>query len=175
MSLDHAAADVLLTIGAFPVPEQVADMDDAVSAWRTLCEAKRQLSASIEDMAHAIGEAAPDARKTDENGKRLGTLRFTAANVTLERHARGDSGWKCTDEDGLWRLVLDTRIVDEATGEVLPTHEVVRRAYGSESRETGKLRLTGASPSKVKALGIDPSDFFERGRFIGWSLREHSA
>jgi hypothetical protein len=93
--------------------------------------------------------------------KRLTKYRTTLPGVgTVIR--RGKASRKCIDEEGIWRLVLDTRVVDEATGEVLPQLEVVKRAYGSVSKETGVLRLTGVTPGKVEALGIENTDeFFE--------------
>ncbi len=88
---------------------------------------------------------------------------------TYERRARTEAT-KCTDEAGLFRYVSDTRIVDPDTGEIIPPAEVIRRAYGVKSKETGDVRLTGATPSKVEALGIDPDDFFEKGDFLGWTI-----
>jgi hypothetical protein len=78
---------------------------------------------------------------------------------------------KCMDDDGLWRYVIDTRLIDPETGEIIPTHEVIRRVYGAESKETGKVRLTGSSPSKVEAVGIDWEDFFEKGERVGWTIK----
>jgi hypothetical protein len=89
---------------------------------------------------------------------------------TFERTPYRPGRRKCFDEEGLWRAVLDTRVVT-ADGEILSPLDVVVRAYGSESRENGRMRLTGASPMKIEALGIAPDDFFERSPRAGWTIQ----
>jgi hypothetical protein len=89
---------------------------------------------------------------------------------TFVRSAYRPGRHKCIDEEGLWRAVLDTRVVT-AEGEILPTLEIVVRAYDSESRESGRIRLTGASPMKIDALGLDPHDFFEATPRTGWKIQ----
>lgn len=113
-------------------------------------------------------------RLSDRVGKAMGERHHTVPGIgPFMRSPRRDGSTKCKDEDGLWRYVIDTRIVDPDTGEVLPTHEVIRMVYGAESKETGKVRLTGASPTKVEAIGVDPDDFFEKGDIVkdGWTVR----
>lgn len=134
--------------------EDLSDTLDAdLIAWDQLEEANRQLAEVRGRLGARLGRAFPDKRCT------------VMGSGTYERHAKREGSTKCTDPEGLWRMVLDTRIVDEPTGEVLPTHEVIRRVYGAQSKETGLVRLTGASPSKVEALGLNPDDFFEKAPF----------
>lgn len=124
-----------------------------------------------------VGEAIKNLRTIhqrlgDQIGERMPRKRLTVIGQgTYTRSPRREGSTKCKDEHGLWRYVLDTRLVDPETGEILPQHEVIRRVYGSESRETGEVRLTGASPTKVEAVGIDPEDFFEKAPIVGWSIR----
>ena len=66
--------------------------------------------------------------------------------------------------------MLDTRFVT-ADGEILSQLDLVVHAYGSESRESGKVRLTGASPMKIEALGLDPTTFFEPSPRAGWKIQ----
>jgi hypothetical protein len=89
---------------------------------------------------------------------------------TFERTPYRPGRQKCIDEEGLWRAVLDMRVVT-SDGEILSPLDVVVRAYGSESRESGKIRLTGASPMKIEALGMQPADFFERSTRAGWKIQ----
>jgi hypothetical protein len=89
---------------------------------------------------------------------------------TFERTPYRPGRHKCVDEEGLWRTVLDTRVVTP-DGEILSPLDVVVRAYGSESRESGRIRLTGASPMKIEALGLRPEDFFEQSSRTGWKVQ----
>ncbi len=97
-------------------------------------------------------------------GKRMGQTYHTVPETgeTWKRSPRIDAT-KVIDDDGLFRYVTDTRIVDPDTGEIIPPTEVILRAYGVKSKETGKVRLTGATPTKIDDLGIDSRDFFEKG------------
>lgn len=113
-------------------------------------------------------------RLSDCVGREMGERHHVVPGIgPFMRQPRREGGTKCKDEEGLWRYVIDTRIVDPETGEVLPTHEVIRMVYGAESKETGRVRLTGASPTKVEAIGVDPDDFFEKGDIVkdGWTVR----
>jgi hypothetical protein len=81
------------------------------------------------------------------------------------------------DDEGLWRTVLDTRVVDEATGEIVPQHEVILRVYGSRSKATGEMRMPGrnASTQALEAVGIDAAAFYEDEDDDDrkWSVRVH--
>ena len=89
---------------------------------------------------------------------------------TFERAPYRPGRPRCIDENGLWRAVLDTRYVT-TDGEILSQLDLVVRDYGSESRDSGRVRLTGASPTKVEALGLDPDDFFESSPCVGWKIQ----
>jgi hypothetical protein len=137
----------------------ILDLDQALIAFGVLEQANRDLA---------------DARRflADRLGDEMGTKRVTVTGAaTFERMPRREGSTKCMDEEGLWRQVLDTRIVDRDTGEVIPQSEIIRMVYGSLSKETGKIRLTGASPTKVELVGIDPELFFEKPDRVGWSLQ----
>jgi len=132
--------------------------DDLAAAFLRLEEANRWLA---------------DARRhlSDRLGRAMGKYRDHLAGAEMVRHPRKEGAIKCIDEEGLWRAVLDTRIVDPETGEVVPQHEVIVMVYGSVSKETGKQRLTGASPAKIEVLGLDPDLFFDRGEAVGWTVQ----
>lgn len=137
----------------------ILDLDQALIAYGVLEQVNRDLA---------------DARKflADRLGDEMGTKRHTVMGAaTFERFARREGTAKCMDEEGLWRQVLDTRIADPDTGEVVPQSDVIVMAYGSVSKETGKQRLTGASPSKLEGLGIDAEMFFEKPDRVGWTLQ----
>jgi hypothetical protein len=89
---------------------------------------------------------------------------------TFERTVYRPGRHRCIDEEGLWRALLKTRVVT-ADGEILSDLDIVVRAYGSESRESRRVRLTGASPMKIEALGLDPAAFFERSPRAGWKIQ----
>ena len=104
-------------------------------------------------------------------GDAMADKRFTVLGVgTFQRTPYRPGRYQCIDEERLWRAVLDTRFVTPS-GEILPPLEVVVRAYGSESRESGRVRLTGASPMKIEALGLAPEEFFERSARTGWKIQ----
>lgn len=112
-------------------------------------------------------------RLSDALGDQMGTKHLTVEGAgQFTRSARREGSVKCTDEDGLWRTVLDHRVIDPETGEVLPQAEVILRAYGVESKETGARRLTGASPTKLDAIGIPSKLFFEQPDRVGWNVRQ---
>jgi hypothetical protein len=135
-----------------------ADLGEALVVWKVLGEAVKTLADARDASAADLAEDMPEKRMT------------VMEIGTFIRHGKRAGAPKCTDEMGLWRYVLDTRVPDPETGEVIPQHEVIRMAYGSRSKETGDVRLTGSSPSKLEVLGIDPDDFFEKQPFTGWTL-----
>lgn len=135
-----------------------ADIEYALTACSLVERAFKQLADTKDFLFNRVAEAMPEKRIT------------VMGEGVFERHAKRAGKPTCFDEDGLWRHVLDHRHIDPVTGEVLPQSEVIKRVYGSESRETGQVRLTGASPSKLEALGIDWETFFEKADFDGWKL-----
>jgi hypothetical protein len=164
----------------------MATMADLVTDARLLSEIVRELDvdarAAIDDLDCALAclvvldEALWDlagAKRTLENrvGAAMAARQHVVMGVgTFLRSAYRPGRHRCIDEEALWRTVLDTRVVT-GDGEILPTLEVVVRAYGSESRATGRIRLTGASPTKIEALGIDAEQFFEATPRLGWKVQ----
>ncbi len=136
-----------------------SDIEYALTACRVVERAYKQLADTKSFLFNRVAEAMPNKRIVVEG------------EGVFERHAERAGKPKCFDEEGLWRHVLDHRHVNPVTAEVLPQAEVIRRIYGAESRETGWVRLTGASPAKLEALGIDWETFFEKADFDGWSLK----
>ena len=133
-------------------------LDSDLIALEMLQGARKSLMDIEKELSTAIGNAMGEKR------------RIVPEAGMYERTPRREST-KCIDEEGLWRYVVDSRMVDPDTGEVLPIHEVIRLVYGAESQETGKVRVTGATSTKVEAVGIDPDDFFERGEWLGWTIK----
>jgi hypothetical protein len=124
----------------------------------TIDEALRDLAGVKRRLENAVGEAMVEKRHV------------VTGVGTFERTPYRPGRYRCLDEERLWRAVLDTRCVTP-DGEVLAPIEVVVRAYGSESRESGRVRLTGASPMKIEALGLAPEEFFERSARTGWKIQ----
>jgi hypothetical protein len=134
------------------------DVEVALLSLITIDEALRDLAAIKRSLENCAGNAMVDKR-------------YTLPGVgTFQRTPYRPGRYKCTDEEGLWRAVLDTRLVTP-DGEILAPINVVVRAYGSESRESGRMRLTGASPMKIEALGLSPENFFERSARAGWKIQ----
>lgn len=153
----------------------IRDVDSDVRAYQYDDEFSETIDADLIalELLQQAGRDIADAQKrlADILGDAMGQKYHTVMEAgTYVRSPRKEST-KCMDEEGLWRFVLDTRVVDPVTGEVLPTHEVIRLAYGAESKQTGKVRLTGASTTKVEALGINSDDFFEKGDRLGWTVK----
>lgn len=132
--------------------------EDLAGAFKVLEQANRWLA----DARRSLG---------DRLGREMGKYRDQLAGTTMVRHPRVEGAIKCIDEEGLWRAVLDTRLVDTDTGEVVPQAEVIVMVYGSVSKATGKQRLTGATPAKIEVLGLDPDLFFDRGEAVGWTVQ----
>jgi len=136
---------------------ELPDIDLALSCLITIDDALRDLTGAKRVLENRVGDA-------------MANKRHVVVGVgTFERTSYRPGRYRCIDEDGLWRAVLDTRVVTP-DGEILPPLEVVVRAYGSESRESGRVRLTGASPMKIEALGLAPEDFFEHAPRAGWKI-----
>lgn len=151
MTLKAAATDAFFALGTFPVPDQSTNLDDEIAARNILVETKRTLTHLIEDLENVIGQAMPDKR-------------YTAAGVTVERHRKTNrTQW---DTESLRRMVLDSRIVDEDTGEIKDETPVDKLLH---VWNLGPPRTTA-----LKARGIDPDEFCSTERFDRWVLREHS-
>jgi hypothetical protein len=146
-----AAFGVLVAINE--VPATPDDLDDAVAGLVTLTEAKTELGIAIENLADAI------ARRMDDK-------LLTAGGVTVEKHRKPPrrTNW---DHDGLLRYVVDSRVVDESTGEIASTLEVLKKVY--------PLKGYNARFGALKALGIDPDEFAETEWSDRYTLRVHGA
>lgn len=133
--------------------DAIAELPYAVECWRMLCEAKRTLSAVIEDVENGIASRMEDKR-------------LTVDGCTVERHRKAPrrTNW---DHDGVLRLVVDSRSRDEATGEIESTLDVVKKVY--------PLKGYNARLGALKALGIDVDEFCETEWADRWTLREFSA
>jgi hypothetical protein len=149
--------------GALGIVEPFYPVKTVLEALATIRDAKRILTDV--DLADHVGGRWP----RDEAGELLPFVEVPGVGA-FERHAKKDGAPKVKDDDDLYRLVLDTRVVDEETGEVLGPLEVAVLAYGSKSRKTGKVRLTGTTPAKLRAIGIDPDEHFEANPRTGWTV-----
>lgn len=150
MSLKKPATDVFFTVGTFPVPDESVDLDDEIAAWRTLTETRRTLTHMIEDLENVIGKAMADKR-------------YTSDGVTVERARKANrTQW---DTESLRRIVLDSRIVDETTGEVKDETPVDKLLH--------VWNLPAPRTTALKARGIDPDEFCSTERFDRWTLRAH--
>jgi hypothetical protein len=148
--LSDQAIAVFQELGRFTVPTTITDMDDAVAAWRTLTEAKRWLGDACDDLANVIGKTMTEKR-------------VTAAGVTVERSMKvSRTQW---DKESLLRAVLDSRVVNEDTGELLdPTPlDKVLRVWN-----LGAPRVTA-----LRERGLDPDEYATVERFDTWLLRVH--
>ena len=151
-------------------PEALYSVREVLEVLDTINEARRVLDSVARDLADHAGERWP----CDEEGELLPFVEVPGL-AAFERHARRDGKDKIKDEELLYARVRDTRVVDPATGEVLDTIEVLTRAYGSKSRETGRVRLTGTSRSKLEALGFTKEELdehFERNPRTGWTIQK---
>jgi hypothetical protein len=152
-SLDNQAAQIHMAIGAFPQPERVEDMEDAVSAWYTLADAYRSLAVLRDHWENIIGQVMREKRET-------------IAGVTIERHMRAArTEW---DKEALHSAVQDSRLPpDPYTGEI-PTETPLEKhlhVFNTPAPRLGALR----------ERGIDPDQFCHVERLNLWQLREYSA
>lgn len=130
---------------------------DGLAATARLDETAREIAALRRRLGNIVGSAMPRGP-------------VTIAGVGTFRRSPRRPPARPVDDDLLWRLVLDHRVVDSVTGEVLPQAEIIRAVYGSASKETGRVRLTGATPGKVEMIGLDPGPLFEYPDRDGWNI-----
>jgi len=157
------AADDPVEVDGFAALYSVREVLETLA---TVREAKRILGSIEIDLADHAGARWP---KDDDGEHPVAFVEIEGVGA-FERHARKDGAPKVKDDDDLYRLVLDTRVVDEESGEVLGPLDVAVLAYGSKSRKTGKVRLTGTTPAKLRAIGIDPDEHFEAQPRTGWTI-----
>ena len=125
----------------------LTDLDNAALLYDRLVQVCRDLSRIRDAWGNLIGESMP-------TGKML-----LGGRMRMRYYNKSRRNW---DSEALLRTVLDTRVVNEETGEIEATLDVIRKVWGL----AGYQARTGA----LKALGIDPSEFCEtevRGYRIG--------
>lgn len=95
--------------------------------------------------------------------ERLGNEKQVIDGKPRKRHA--DVSRKDWDHDALLRMILDSRLVNEATGEIIDETPVdkLTHVYG--------LRGYQAKVSAIRARGLDPSEFCT-SEFLGWKLSD---
>lgn len=125
-------------------------LDDALTAWAALEEAGRVLAEVRAAVTHLIAEAMRAADVKQHTVEHLGTV--------IRHGKRNRTKW---DADDLLRDVLDTRLVDETTGEVADETPLdkVRHVWN-----LGAPRVTA-----LRARGLDP-DQYCHSEWGGWSL-----
>jgi len=125
------ALDILVT-EALPL----TDLEGATRIYDRLQQATRDAGRIRDELANRIGEAMPEYRM------------LLAGRMRLRHHKTFYRDW---DHDGLLRLVVDSRVRDETTGEIESTLDVVKKVYGLQ----GYKARRGA----LKALAIDVDEF----------------
>lgn len=151
--MELSAVDVLSAAGRFFVPDAVGNLDEAVSAWRILNDAYKAIAFAKDALADKIGQA-------------MGDKRYVAHGCTIERNRVSPrrTNW---DHDALLRLVVDSRVVNEETGEIESTLDVLRKVY--------PLKGYNARTTALRDLGINPDEFCETEYSDRYSLREFSS
>ena len=150
--IEQQAVDVMAAVERLTLPDSGWDQEDAVSAYLLLLEAKSALAMAVEDLGDTIAHAM--------NGKRE-----TISGVTLERHAKAPrrTNW---EHDDLLRVVVDSRIVDQDTGEIASTLEVLKKVY--------PLKGYNARSTALRALGIDVDEFCQTESTDRMTVRIHN-
>lgn len=147
------AVEVLSAVNRVYIPDVVDDLDEAVTAWRILNDAYRALALAKDSLADKIGQSMTDKR-------------YVAHGCTVEKNRVSPrrTNW---DHDALLRLVVDSRVVNEETGEIESALDVLRKVY--------PLKGYNARVTALRALNIDPDEFCETEWSDRWALREFSA
>lgn len=151
--IELLAVDVLSAAGRVFIPDEVTDVDEAITAWRILNDAYKALAFAKDALADKIAQAMTDKRHVSHG-------------CTVERHRVSPrrTNW---DHDALLRLVVDSRVVNEETGEIESALDVLRKVY--------PLKGYNARTTALRALNIDPDEFCETEWSDRWTLREFSA
>ena len=134
-------------LGALP-------LDDALTAWAALEDAYRTLGQVRAAVTHLIAEAMKAADVKQHTVDHLGTV--------IRHGKRNRTKW---DTDDLRRAVLDSRLVDSHTGEVLDPNPVDKILH---VWNLGAPRVTA-----LRERGIDPDEYCH-SEFGGWSLELQS-
>ena len=130
--------EILAAISALDVDELMTDrLEDACRNWAALEDANRVLAIVRGEMAKMIGDELPEKEWTVPG---LGTI---------SRHYRKNrTEW---DKDALLRDVLDVRLVDTDTGEVVEQSPLERVLY--------VWNLPAPRTTALKALGLNPDEY----------------
>jgi hypothetical protein len=143
MSDDYLSRDVATVVRAvLALDEEVAqvarleDLDVATAAWDELVEACRDLGRIRDALANKIGEAMPERRM------------LLAGRMRKKHYKTYRRDWQ---HDDLLRLVVDSRVVDEQTGEIASVLDILKRVYG--------LHGYNARVTALRELGIDADEF----------------
>lgn len=128
------------------------DMEDAACAYLILVGVAQTAALVRDDLADMIAHGM--------QGKR-----DTIAGVTFERHAKVPrrTDW---DHEGLLRLVVDSRVVDEQTGEIASALDVLKKVY--------PLKGYNARVTALRDLGIDVDEFCVTESTDRMTLRVHT-
>lgn len=127
--------------------DQIADLPepDALTAWAVIEDANRVLQQIRSQLVHLVAE-------------KMGERQVVVDGVgTFVRHVKKDrTRW---DKDDLLRAVLDSRIVDETTGEIADPTPLDKVLH--------VWNLGAPRTTALKARGIDPDEFchVERGGY----------
>jgi hypothetical protein len=151
--IELLAVDVLSAAGRVFVPDEVDNLDEAICAWRILNDAYKAIAFAKDALADKIGQA-------------MGDKRYVTKGCTIERNRVSPrrTNW---DHDALLRLVVDSRIVNEETGEIESTLDVLRKVY--------PLKGYNARTTALRELNINPDEFCETEYSDRYALREFSS
>lgn len=130
--------EILAAIESLDVDELMTNrLEDACLNWAALEDANRVLAIVRGQMAKMIGEELPEKEWVVEG---LG--------VVSRHYKKNRTEW---DKDLLLRDVLDARLVDNRTGEVIGQTPLERVLY--------VWNLPAPRTTALKALGLDPDEY----------------
>lgn len=138
--LVNVVGDLDKDVTAYSYDEDLSDTLEAdLIAWAMLEEANRQLAVVRGDLAKRLAEAMPEKRLT------------VMGAGTFERHVKKDrTKW---DKEALLSAVLDSRIVDPTTGEVLDPRPL--------DKVLAVWNLGAPRVTALRERGIDADQFAE--------------
>jgi hypothetical protein len=134
--------------------ERIPDTLDELAAWRVqLASVSREVAALTRRVENRMGDCM-ESKQAAVMGVGV-----------FERHRR--TARKSWDGEALLSAVLDSRLVDETTGEIADESPLdkVRAVWNLGAPRTTALR----------ARGIDPDEFCETTTEDGWAIRVHDA
>jgi hypothetical protein len=127
------------------------DLERLMDIRSILATAAMGLSSIRDQVDTLIGDAMSEYRTV------------VAGHGQIERHKKTRrTNWH---SDDLLRVVLDTRMVDEVTGEVEGVLDIVRKVWG--------LRGYQARLGELRKRGLDPDEWCDVDEQPGWSIRAY--